>query len=74
MARAGELYLDVQTNIRVGRLSLGKGEEEGEGYDLLRQRHAYPSPPAFARLRRGRQSSVLFEGQRREKAQHKQSP
>jgi hypothetical protein len=28
---------------------------------------AYPSPPAFARLRRGRQSSPLQQGERRDK-------
>jgi hypothetical protein len=30
-------YLDVQANVRLGRLSLRKGEGQGRGRDLLKQ-------------------------------------
>ena len=57
---------------RLGRLALRKGEGEGEGFFV--QTHVLrsnPSPPAFGRrgdLRRGRQSSPLVQGERRERA------
>jgi hypothetical protein len=48
----------------MGRLSLGKGEGESEGSRLSTQLldKSNPSPPAYAKLRRGRQSSPLVKG------------
>ena len=59
----------MKSAARLGRLALRKGEGEGEGFFV--QTHVLrsnPSPPAFAALRRGRQSSPLVQGERRERA------
>jgi hypothetical protein len=56
---------------RKGRLAPTKGEEEREGCSMrvVCLRNSNPSPPAFAPLRRGTQSSPLAKergGKRRE--------
>ena len=60
-------HLDLQAKDRrvhsTGLPLPSKGRGEGEGYDLLRQMTRVRLTPAFARLRRGRQSSPIPKGQ-----------
>ena len=54
--------------VPVGRLALCKGEGRGrENSRLIDAVKAHPLPPAFARVRRGKQSSPLQQGERRDK-------